>query len=109
VGLFDAYEFDIIPTSWDDENSPQTGKEGLPEFIPENVVYKLCFKASNEVAWAFQNLVADEILPSIRKTGGYISDSQSFVADLDEATRKMFNVCLLMVGATNQKIDALEA
>ena len=47
------------------------GKEGLPEFIPENIFYKLCFKARNETAIAFQNIVTDEILPTIRKTGCY--------------------------------------
>lgn len=41
------------------------------EFIPENIFYKLCMKANNETARAFQDLVCDEILPSIRKTGTY--------------------------------------
>lgn len=48
------------------------GKENLPEYIQENIFYKLCMKANNEVARAFQDLVCDEILPSIRKNGGYI-------------------------------------
>nr|DAG87102.1 MAG TPA: hypothetical protein [Ackermannviridae sp.] len=42
-----------------------------PEFIPENVFYRLAMKASNPVAEKFQALVADEIIPSIRKTGSY--------------------------------------
>lgn len=41
-------------------------------FIPENTFYKLAFKASNEIARVFQDKVCDEILPQIRKTGGYI-------------------------------------
>lgn len=40
-------------------------------YIPENIFYKLCMKANNEVARKFQDLVCDEILPSIRKTGQY--------------------------------------
>jgi len=52
---------------------PQVGEN---IFIPENVVYKLCFKASNEVAKTFQNLVADEILPSIRKHGIYATKAK---------------------------------
>lgn len=55
--------------SYCNEFSQQVGKES---FIPENVFYKLCIKANNEVARAFQDLVCDEILPSIRKNGGYI-------------------------------------
>lgn len=42
-----------------------------PEFIPENVFYRLAMKANNPVAEKFQALVADEIIPSIRKTGSY--------------------------------------
>lgn len=55
--------------SYCNEFSQQVGKES---FIPENVFYKLCMKANNEVARTFQDLVCDEILPNIRKNGGYI-------------------------------------
>lgn len=48
--------------------SPLVGKD---DFLPENIVYRLGFKASNETAQNFQALLADEILPSIRKTGSY--------------------------------------
>ena len=40
-------------------------------YIPENIFYRLCMKAKNEVAEKFQAKVADEIIPSIRKTGSY--------------------------------------
>ena len=40
-------------------------------YIPENIFYRLCMKARNEVAEAFQAKVADDIIPSIRKTGSY--------------------------------------
>lgn len=51
--------------------SQQVGKDS---FIPENVFYKLCFKAKNETAKKFQNLVTDEVLPSIRKHGAYMTN-----------------------------------
>ena len=50
------------------------GKENLPEYIQENIFYKLCMKANNEVARKFQDRVCDEILPSIRKYGMYATD-----------------------------------
>ena len=43
----------------------------LPEYIPENIFYRLAMKAKNETAEKFQALVADEIIPAIRKTGSY--------------------------------------
>lgn len=42
-----------VPTSWH-ENSKPTGKDGLPEFIPENIFYRLAMKAKNETAEKFQ-------------------------------------------------------
>lgn len=50
---------------------------GHGDFIPENVFYRLAMKAKNETAEKFQALVADEIIPSIRKTGGYIAGQES--------------------------------
>ncbi|WP_231102671.1 phage antirepressor KilAC domain-containing protein [Streptobacillus moniliformis] len=47
---------------------------GKDDFIPENIFYKLCMKANNDVARKFQDLVCDEILPSIRKNGMYAVD-----------------------------------
>lgn len=46
----------------------------LPDFIPENIFYRLAMKAKNEVAEAFQAKVADEVIPSIRKHGAYMTD-----------------------------------
>jgi anti-repressor protein len=50
------------------KNSPEVGKGDL---IPEPLVYKLAFKASNEIAEKFQDWLAIEVIPSIRKHGMY--------------------------------------
>lgn len=44
------------------------------DFIPENVFYRLAMKAKNEVAEAFQAKVADEIIPTIRRRGAYMTE-----------------------------------
>lgn len=46
-------------------------KLGKDDFIPESLFYRLGMKASNAVADKFQNWLAMEVIPSIRKTGGY--------------------------------------
>lgn len=51
--------------------SPQVGKD---DYIPENIFYRLAMKAKNPVAEAFQAKVADEIIPSIRKHGAYMTE-----------------------------------
>ena len=62
-------------------------------YIPENIFYRLAMKAKNETAEKFQALVADEILPSIRKTGSYsiqrqipktFAEALRLAADLEE-------------------------
>lgn len=51
-------------------NSPQVAKGS---WITEPEFYKLAFKASNDVAEKFQDWVATEVLPSIRKHGAYMT------------------------------------
>lgn len=54
-------------------------------FIPENVFYRLAMKAKNKAAEAFQAKVADEVIPSIRKHGMYITSGKisELLADPD--------------------------
>ena len=42
-------------------------------FLTESGVYKLIFKSRKEEAERFQDWVTDEVLPSIRKHGGYLT------------------------------------
>ncbi|MEO1772503.1 phage antirepressor KilAC domain-containing protein [Candidatus Enterococcus ferrettii] len=52
-------------------SSPQVG---MGDFIPEPMVYKLAFKANNALAEKFQDWLATEVLPQIRKHGMYATD-----------------------------------
>ena len=45
-----------------------------PDFIPENIFYRLAMKAKNETAERFQAFIADEVIPSIRKHGMYATE-----------------------------------
>lgn len=44
---------------------------GKNDYIPESLFYRLGMKANNAAADKFQNWLAMEVIPSIRKTGGY--------------------------------------
>lgn len=55
---------------------------GHDDFIPENIFYRLAMKAKNETAETFQALVADEIIPSIRRTGSYSMIPKDFASAL---------------------------
>ena len=57
------------------------------DYIPENIFYRLAMKAKNEAAEAFQAKIADEVIPSIRKHGAYMTPDtmRRFIADPDFA------------------------
>lgn len=46
-------------------------------FLTESGVYKLVFKSHKPNAEKFTDWIADEVLPSIRKNGGYIANQES--------------------------------
>ena len=72
-------------------------KVAKDDFIPENMFYRLAMKASNAAAQAFQAKVADDILPSIRKTGFYatkpmdLADQLMIQAKLNIEVRNRLN------------------
>ena len=56
---------------WETVSKYLSQKVGKGDFITEPQFYKLAIKANNPVAEKFQDWVTEEVLPSIRKTGGY--------------------------------------
>ena len=72
---------------------------GKDSYIPENMVYRLGFKANNEVAQSFQEKLADEILPAIRKTGGYM------ISKADDTPELIMARAILIAQNTLKKRD----
>lgn len=62
---------------------PTCGDDG---FIPENIFYRLAMKAKNEAAEQFQAVIADEVIPSIRKHGAYMTPETLQAAILNPDT-----------------------
>ncbi|MDE7510874.1 phage antirepressor KilAC domain-containing protein [Pediococcus pentosaceus] len=54
-------------------NSPEVEKG---DFITEPQMYRLAIKANNKTAERFQDWVTNEVLPSIRKHGAYLTDEK---------------------------------
>lgn len=59
------------------------------DYIPENIFYRLAMKAKNETAERFQAMIADEVVPAIRKHGGYLTPAkvQEVLTDPDTIIR----------------------
>lgn len=85
----------------------------LPDYIPENIFYRLAMKAKNETAEKFQALVADEIIPSIRKTGSYsiVQADPNLPPELALANRTLaaVNKIYQMQLSQGERLDKLEA
>ena len=83
------------------------------KFLTESGVYKLVFKSRKPTAEKFTDWVTDEVLPTIRKTGGYVSDDELFIETYlphaDESTRLLFATTLKTVRKQNERIGKLEA
>ena len=66
--------------------SPLVGKGS---YLPESMVYRLGFKANNQLAVKFQTVLAEEVLPSIRKHGAYATTQtiDDIIANPDNAIK----------------------
>ena len=63
--------------------------EGKTVYIADTGVYELAFKSKLPTAKAFKRWVFKEVLPSIRKTGGYeLEAAKKQIAIKDEALTK---------------------
>ncbi|KAF0476413.1 phage antirepressor KilAC domain-containing protein, partial [Pediococcus acidilactici] len=58
-------------------NSAKSGRKiKSGDFITEPQMYRLAIKANNKAAERFQDWVTNEVLPSIRKHGAYMTDEK---------------------------------
>ena len=79
---------------------------GDADFIPENVFYRLAMKAKNETAERFQAFIADEVIPSIRKHGAYMTPETLEAAILNPDT--LIKLCTALKEEQDKR-KALEA
>lgn len=68
------------------------GREQQANFVNEDGLYDVILDSRKEEAKKFRKWITSEILPSIRKTGGYVNDSSTFVdsyfSDLDDSAKQ---------------------
>lgn len=76
--------------------------------ISEAGLYKLVFTSRKPEAEKFTDWVATEVIPSIRKTGGYIANDEMFISTYlpfaDDSTKEMFKSTLQTVRQQNELI-----
>lgn len=79
--------------------------------INESGLYSLILGSTLDSAKDFKRWVTSEILPTIRKTGGYVNNDEMFIntylPNADEQTKIMFKSSLTAIRELNGKIDTL--
>lgn len=89
-------------------DTPISGKIQQINFIPEGDVYRLIMKSKLPTAEKFESWVMDEVLPTIRKTGGYVNNDDLFIDTYlpfaDDNTKLLFSTTLETVRKQNELI-----
>lgn len=77
-------------------------------FISEGDVYRLISHSRLPAAEEFESWIFDDILPTIRKTGGYVSDADRFVDNYlsfaDKPIRDLFKLQFQYIGQLSDRI-----
>ena len=96
------------------------GRTQQKKFINESGLYSLIFGAARqgnnpeiqEKAKQFKRWVTSEVLPTIRKTGGYVANDdlflETYLPHADEETRSMFRATLALVRKQNEQIAIMQ-
>lgn len=121
-----AKPLDAISNHVDEDDSAvhgvtdSLGRTQNKKFINEAGIYSLIFGASKqgnnpairEKAKGFKRWVFGEVLPTIRKTGGYVANDDLFIETYlphaDEGTKLMFRATLENVRRANEQIKIMK-
>lgn len=76
-------------------------------FIPEGDVYRLITHSKLPEAEKFESWVFDEVIPSIRKTGGYIAGQE--MMDDDQLLANALMVAQRKIAERNKQLEAVNA
>ncbi|MCL6615780.1 MAG: phage antirepressor KilAC domain-containing protein [Anoxybacillus ayderensis] len=88
------------------------GRKQQKKFITEGNLYRLIARSKLPEAEKFESWVFDEVLPTIRKTGGYVANEDMFINTYlpfaDDQTKLMFRGVLETVRKQNEQIAAMK-
>ena len=99
-----------------DENLENAGIEpvvrNIHKYISESQLYDLMLEMKTDKVKPFRKWLTQEVLPTIRKTGGYVNDEDLFVNAYlpyaDENVKQLFKLNLMTIRQLNNKIDYMK-
>ncbi|KHO63392.1 antirepressor [Thermoanaerobacter sp. YS13] len=81
-------------------------------YITESGLYDLILESKAKHARNFRKWVVSEVLPTIRRTGGYVANEDLFIETYlpyaDEATKALFKSALQTIREQNEKIKVMQ-
>jgi anti-repressor protein len=84
------------------------GRVQHPTIINESGLYSLILSSKMPRAKEFKHWVTSEILPTIRRTGGYVTNEEMFIENylpfLDEPYRDLFRLQMTAIEKLNERI-----
>lgn len=88
------------------------GNSYQKKYINESNLYRLIVKSKLPEAEKFESWVFEEVLPTIRKTGGYVANDDLFVETYlkhaDDQTKLLFRATLETIRKQNEQIEAMK-
>ena len=78
------------------------------KMISEGDVYRLISHSRLPSAEKFESWIFDDVLPTIRRTGGYVSNEEMFIENylpfLDEPYKNLFRLQMIAINQLNERI-----
>ena len=78
------------------------------KMISEGDVYRLISHSRLPYAEKFESWIFDDVLPTIRRTGGYVADEEMFIENylpfLDEPYKNLFRLQMTFISKLNERI-----
>jgi len=111
LGYRDAYNMVRILDNEDTHKTSIPTNSGIQEFtlINESGLYSAILRSNKPQAKQFKKWVTGEVLPTIRKTGGYVADDDTFIKNYlpfaDDNTKALFKQTLKVIKEQNQIIE----
>ena len=91
---------------------PQSAEKEIDMvFISEGDIYRLVARSKLPSAEKFESWIFDELLPTIRKTGGYVNNDDLFISTYlpfaDDNTKLLFKSTLDVINKQNEVIEVM--
>ena len=100
---------DVAKRLDDDERTRlNLGRQGETNFVTESGLYAVILRSDKPNAKKFRKWITSEVLPTSRKTGGYVNNDELFISTYlpyaDENTKLIFSQTLKTVREQNETI-----